>query len=191
MLLIHLLFYQRRLFMKKMWKRVSILLFTAVLLLSALSVTAYAGTKKVTIRNQGFTTSRAQANKARPVKKGTYKVKLGSKGSGYLKFKAPASKTYTFTVSSLKSKRGSCLGYFYLMDSSNYSNKTYIGQQKVKTQGGKTVALRISDGYRAKRTAKVDQYRSSRYGKLYVPKGSTMFLYFSFYNGASFKLKIK
>ena len=69
---------------------------------------AYAATRKVTV--SGSSTSIwnkyiSNHDSAKKVKRGTTKITM-KRGYGIFRFKAPKTKTYTFTISSVKSKKG-------------------------------------------------------------------------------------
>ena len=175
--------------MRRLLKKSLLMILVLGLLVGGMTTTTFAATKK--LKKQSFTTTTAVANKkALTVKKGTTTVKLSSKGCGYLKFKASKAKTYSFTLSNLKSGAGGyTCGYFYVMRKYGSSNQ-YIGQEPLKTYGGKSTSL-----YVATRNGtygeKAGQYRTSRTGKIKLNKGEVVYLYFSFYNKDSLKLKIK
>lgn len=174
--------------MRKILRKSVLLMLVLSLLVGGMVTTTFAATKS--LKKQGFTTSTSTADKkAITVKKGTTTVKLSKKGTGYLKFKATATKTYSFKLSGLKSGNGrySC-GYFYVMRKYGTAGQ-YIGQEKLKTYGGKNSALYVAtkNGTTGK---KLYRYRTSRTGKIKLNKGETVYLYFSFYTKDQLKLKI-
>ena len=175
--------------MKAAMKKVISLFLVLTMVISFSSVSTYAATKK--LKNQTFTTDTAVANrKALSVKKGTYTVKLPSKGKGYLKFKAPKKATYSFTLSKLKASSSYSCGYFYVMRKYGTTNQ-YIGQEKLKQKGGKQEAMNIAT--RNSTSGKViSRYLTSRTGKITLRKGEVVYLYFSFWSeDKSVVLKIK
>ena len=87
--------------MKKLLRKSLIMTLAAVLLIGTFAISADAVMKK-TIKPQEYTKKVSVANKkAAVVKKGTTKLTF-KKGYGYIKFVAPATKTYKFTFSNLK-----------------------------------------------------------------------------------------
>lgn len=175
--------------MRRLLKKSLLMILVLGLLVGGMTTTTFAATKK--LKKQGFTTTTAVANKkALAVKKGTTIVKLSGKGNGYLKFRAPKAKTYSFTLSNIKSGTGGyTCGYFYVMRKYGSSNQ-YIGQEPLKTYGGKSTALYLSTRNESS-GKKAFQYRTSRTGKIRLNKGEVVYLYFSFYAKDSLKLKIK
>lgn len=147
---------------------------------------------KKTLVNQGWTQKLKQANKkARSVKCGTYTIKLPSKGRGYLKFRAPKTKTYTFTISKLKAKKKGkrSNGYFYVMTKYGVSG-TKIGQDMLKTQGGTTNTLWL--GTKRRQIGKKYNWElKTRYGKIALEAGETVYLYFNFSPKDTLRLNIK
>ena len=89
--------------MRRKVRKICILLVT-VLMLGMLAVPAGAATRKLI--NQKYTRQRAKAEaKARVVNLGTTTVVIPSKGRGYLKFTAPRTGKYSFSLWGLKSKK--------------------------------------------------------------------------------------
>lgn len=87
--------------MKRMLKKTLILTLVMTMLIGLFAINANAATQKsVKAQNMVFMT-RVIEKKATTVKKGT--TDLSFNGSGYVKFVAPATKTYTFTVSNIRS----------------------------------------------------------------------------------------
>ena len=119
-----------------------------------------------------------QVRKATLVKKtGTYALTLKN-GAGIVRFKAPKTKTYSFTFSKLKSSQATdlaCVAGFCKVSSSSYSYKT------IKTKEGKRPRApfmssslangksTIFDGYSYLRLEK-------RTAKLKVKKGSSIYI---------------
>ena len=89
--------------MRRKVRKICILLVT-VFMLGMLAVPAGAATRKLI--NQKYTRQRAKAEaKARVVNLGTTTVVIPSKGRGYLKFTAPRTGKYSFSLWGLKSKK--------------------------------------------------------------------------------------
>ena len=154
---------------------------TALTLVLAMVTPAYA-VKRATLKNASYTTIRARATKnATMVTSGTYRITIAS-GKGYAKFTAPATKTYTFVVSDVKNG-GYSLGYWYIVTSHGNKSRKYIGQGKVPTNGGKSTVLRMALNGRRDRTGSsvAERYLASRYGKIRLKRGETIFLYFNFF----------
>ena len=147
---------------------------------------AGAQAKTITVKKCEFTTSLPKVKKlAKSVGKGTVTLVLTAEKkkyacSGYVKFKAPKTKTYKFTFSSFKGlgtgKGEKFTGFNYIM--LNMSDK-YIGQEQVTTQGGKTTALWTSSTNREinTKTELLDRTLHSRYGKIRLKKGQTAYIY--------------
>ena len=164
----------------------------ALVLVFAMVTPAYA-VKRATLKKASYTTMRARATKnATKVTNGTYRLTISS-GKGYAQFTAPATKTYAFVVSDVKNSDQS-LGYWYIMTSHRYKSQTYIGQEKVPTNGGKSTVLRMAINGRRDRSGSsvAERYLASRYGKIRLKKGETIFLYFNFFGkNTRATLKIK
>lgn len=170
-------------------KRITMMLFTFALAFCILTIPASAATKK--LKNQSFTTSAAKAKKkATALKRGTYTIKLASKGKGFAKFKAPKTKTYAFTISNLKSKKSYACGYFYVMTTSSYSN-SYITMSKLKTKGGTTTGMYFATKSGTSGAMK-SRFLKTRTGKIKLKKNQTVYLYYYCTAGnSSFKFRIK
>ena len=179
--------------MKSTLKKLSLVILTALMLTAVFQVNAFAGTKTVKPKNQAFTTSHSTAErKSKTVKKGTYKVKLSpkkGKAQGYLKFKAPKTGTYTFTVSGLTTNSNYGNGHVSFEVINSY-NSNYITTVKVKTNGGKNTALFVATK-NATTGDKVYRTLKSRYGKLRLQKNQTVYIHFYMLSTTSFKLNIK
>lgn len=177
---------------KSLWMRLAAVF--AVLMLAIAMATPAQAVKSITVKSASFNTKRAPvAKRATKVTRGTYKVKIAS-GKGYAKFTAPATKTYTFVVSGVKDTNRGSNGYWYIMTSRDYHktlNYKYIGQTKVATQGGKTTTMWMTvNGYKSSGTG-TSKNLPSRYAKIKLTKGETVFVYFSFlYKGTTATLKI-
>lgn len=145
------------------------------------------------------TTKATNMQKAKKVKKGTTTVKV-KKYSSYTKFKAPKTKTYKFTFSSIKAlKKGTRKifgGFVTCYKGSPTSHKSL----KFKTAGGKTYTLYLcTKAYRDVNTrygsSTVSAYTPlpKRTAKVKLKKGTTVYFQncFSPSGGVSYKLKIK
>lgn len=178
--------------MKKGFGKYLAAAFAALVLVLAMEVPAYAA-RSVTIKNASYTTKRARATKnASKVTLGTSKLTVVS-GKGYAMFTAPATKAYTFVVSDVKN-RDQSLGYWYIVTSHRYKSRKYIGQEKVPTTGGKSTVLRVTiNGRRDSSEPSIaKRYLASRYGKIRLKRGETIFLYFNFFGkNTRATLKIK
>ena len=148
--------------MKRIVRRV-VLAMTVAMLVACMSPAAVSA-KTVKVKKAGFTTYRAVADAAaRPVGRGTTKVKMPN-GGGYLKFTAPVTGAYRFTVSNVTSGRY-CCGYFNLMTASGL--------------------------YVASRSRKGSMFLTSRTGTLPLLQGQTVYIYFHFTGSCTFRLKIR
>lgn len=179
---------------KKLLMALALVLCVAAFVPATASVQAEAKTKTVTA-NKNY-------KKAPALKKGvTYKVKVNSKSKTYLKFTAPASGTYKVTISNIASapkvKDGHDILYggLYLRKKSEYSN--YLFTQKIKTKGGSEYILNTTTQYCYSLSGKkkVTAYTSlpSRYGKIKLKKGETIYLEYMFSNKSkkcTYNLKI-
>ena len=161
----------------------------------ALAVPASASAKTVTVKEAKFTSTTAEIKKtARTVKRGTVTVKI--KKTGFLTFKAPSKKKYSFTVSKLLPTSGKSTdyrnGFAYIM--APYDNK-YSTSLKFTTQGGTTSTMWFRCPYRVNdlRPSKIESgtFIPSRTAKLTLKKGQTVYLYFNIGSPSKFNLKIK
>ncbi|MBP3873592.1 MAG: hypothetical protein J6E32_07725 [Lachnospiraceae bacterium] len=173
--------------MKKIVRKLIIMAAIAVTLAGLSAVSASA--KTVKLKGAAFTTSTAAADiVATPVGTGTMTVKVPKKTSGYLRFTAPATKAYSFTVSNIKAGRF-CCGYFYVMTMYG-TNNSYIGQEKIATQGGEATGLFVSTK-KSKGGSAATRYRKSRTGTIALQAGQTVYIYFSMTRKCTLKFKIK
>lgn len=185
--------------MKRIMKKLMVLGMAAML--TAAAGASYASAKTVTVKSYDFTTKLSSAKKmAKKVTKGTTTLVLTAKSknyasSGFVKFTAPKTKTYKFTFSSAKGigegKGDTFTGFNYIMTSTPYGS---IGQTMVTTQGGKATALWTGSTNRKVYTDEklVDRNLHSRYGKIRLKKGQTVFLYmYHSCKKVSLKLNIK
>lgn len=175
--------------MMKGIKKTVALFLTLIMVLALASVPAFAKTKTIKMKGAAFTTRSAEiARSAKKVKKGSYILKTNKKKGGFLKFTATSTKTYTFTISHYSTKKYYCNGYWYIMTQAP-NNPDYYYSTKVKTQGGTNSSLYIcskSNTY----GKKVYRFLKSRYGKIKLKKGQTIYIYLE-YTGGNAKLKIK
>ena len=168
--------------MKKKLSRILIVIAAMTMMLGMMTITASAKTIKP--KKNDFTTSAAKAaKKSTTVKKGNYtiivpKTKKSSYGSFFLKFTAPSTKTYTFTISGLVPESGDtyCNGHGYVMVGSKYGGDS-ITMATVKTEGGKNSSLYYSckdpDSY----SSKIYAYLKKRSAKIKLNAGQTVYLY--------------
>lgn len=148
-------------------------------------MTVSAKTKNISVKYRDYTSNRdAAAKKATTVKTGTYNVALAGKNGwhrGYVKFTAPKSKTYAFTLSNVSSDSGKFTnGYVNIMK----FNGRYISSSKVSTQGGKTYTLWVANKNQGSGTSGC---RTSRTGKVHINQGETVYLYLSLLEPSSKK----
>ena len=170
-------------------KRSVALLLTMIMVLTLTSVPAFAKTKTIKMKGAAYTSRTADMSRsAKTVKKGTYILKTSKKKGGFLKFTATKTKTYTFTISHYSTNKSYCNGYWYIMTQSKYSPDYYYSTE-VKTQGGKTSSLYICSKSNTS-GKKVHRFLKSRYGKIKLQKGQTVYIYL-YYTGGNAKLKIK
>ena len=176
--------------MKKIVRKLIIMAAIAVTLAGLSAVSASA--KTVKLKGASFTTTAAVADAvATPVGKGTMTVKVPKKTSGYLRFTAPATKAYSFTVSNIRAGRY-CCGYFYVMTMYGKDN-SYIGQEKVATQGGEATGLFVATkkSKKSKYVSAATRYLKSRTGTIALQAGQTVYIYFSMTRKCTLKFKIK
>ena len=174
--------------LKKGLKRVAALFLTLVMVFAFGDVPALAKTKTVkTKAAEYFTTESYIKKKAGKVKKGTYLVKPNRKKGGYLKFTAPKTKTYKFTISHYSTEKSYCNGYWSIMT----RKKNGIGfyPKSVKTQGGSNDSMYISSSSNTSGEMKY-RFLESRYAKTKIKKGQTVYIYLK-YTGGNVILKIK
>ena len=178
--------------MKKKLKRLLAFTLAAVLLTGTFSVTADAAAKR-TVKKQIFTAMAHKVDKnAAKVKKGTTTL-VYKTSEAYVKFVAPAAKTYTFTFSDYKIK-GESRGCIYACKKDK-RDPGYLSYLTMSTKGGKADALWMaSKGIKEdKKTALVKRHLHKRSTKIKLKKGEAV--YFYFYGGlpgkATMKLNIK
>ncbi len=172
-------------------------LFAAVLailmVLAVTPATAFAATRKVTVKASKWTLSASTIEKkAAVVKKGTSRLTC-PKGDGWIMFTAPASKTYTFTFSNFKSvKQPSVLCTFGVMQRrSSYPSK--VSYRMVKTQGGKSDFLRVNvdNNDWSSIEKKVNRYLNKRSAKIFLKRGQKIYFYCNSSNKIKGTLTIK
>ncbi len=159
-------------------------------------MTAQAKTKTITLKspvggNKMFLKKNADKT-AKSVKKGSYTIRVNKKGydgEGFLKFKAPKTKTYTFTINNLKAPKDDYAnGYMAILKQGTYTPNVLVWQDKIKTKNGKTNSVQFADKEDTK-------YHTNAYGKLKIKKGQTVYLYFSasgtYSDSVTFNLNIK
>lgn len=176
--------------MKNLKRRGLALVLAVVLLTGMLGLTADAAAKK-TVKNQDFTTTTSTINKkAAVVKKGTTTLTF-TKGQGYVKFTAPATKTYTFTFSNMTGK-DVYTAFVEVQMKDKYSPK-YSFMTQVTTKGGKSNTLWLLHKSKSYKGGKViSRPLKTRSGKIKLKKKQV--IYFYFYNGqhkGSVKLNVK
>lgn len=176
--------------MKSLKRRSLALALAVVLMTGMLGLTADAAAKK-TVKNQNFTTTTSTINKkATTVKKGTTTLTF-TKGQGYVKFKAPSTKTYKFTFSNLTGK-DVYTAFVEVQTKSKYSSK-YSFMTPVTTKGGKTETLWLLQKNKTYKGGKLlSRPLKTRAGKIKLKKNQM--IYFYFYNGkhkGSVKLNVK
>ena len=165
---------------KKLLMALALVLCVAAFVPATASVQAEAKTKKVTA-NKNY-------KKAPALKLGiTYKV--NSKNNTLVKFKAPKTGTYKVTISNIatypkvKGRADHNLGNLYIRKPSSYGS--YLMSQTVKTQGGKYRCLftatkdSYNDFYKGRKVT-TDTYLASRYGKIKLKKGETIYMDYSY-----------
>ena len=157
------------------------LIFISALFSDSLSIEVEASNKVVT---SSVTDHKkvSKYNKAPSIRVGTTKVLLKKKNA-LVKFKATETKTYTFTVSNLydpKDCDNYVCGHFYVMRRIS-ENSQYISGTECKTQGGKATSFNIAgksflDGWKQKKVLKKNRYRLSRYAKVSLEAGETVYI---------------
>ncbi len=169
-------------------KKLSIMLILALCLTMFCAEPTMAATRS--LKSQKFTTSLSTVQKkATLVKKGTnYKLKVKKNGA-WIKFKAPATKKYTFKFSGMKSSDSYTCGYvgFY---KAYASNSNYITRRNVTTQGGAADALYLASKKTAKNTTK-NTFLTSRYGKANLKKGQMVYMFIYTVDNCTLNFSVK
>jgi hypothetical protein len=181
--------------MKRITKKALFLILVMTIVIGA-SLGTYAACKK-TVRyskNRGTTAASIRViNKvATKVPRGT--TNLTFNDSGYLKFTAPKTATYSFTFSNVRGKNV-CSGvsiYKYVPSQKSWTGRTFAAHLeaiKVSTQGGKAYSLNLASKGKTipgnKSTTGANKYLASRTGKIRLSKGQTIYMYYF----ASYKCK--
>ncbi len=187
---------KRNNFIKRALVALTFALAVAVLTPAAGSVDAQAATKKTANKNY----KKAPAIKVNK----TYKITSKTKGGNtYVKFTAPKSANYVFTIYDVKNYKPSAgydgrdLSNFYIRKKSSYSN--YLSLQYVKTQGGKATCLFMAtpqwySKYPVKKPT-INSYLKKRTATLKLNKGETVYVNMYGFTGTNsqctYMLKVK
>lgn len=131
-------------------------------------------------------------------KRGTYNINVNGRG-GYIKFKAPKKGTYTITVYNTRDwgkTSATTNGFGYYKISKKIKNEYYLRLQNLKTNYGKTTTFRIASKWWYNRFGKSigkteDARLYSRYAKIKLKKGETIFIYADWGWGKRFKYTLK
>ena len=137
------------------------------------------------VKQQEFTTTTATiAKKATTVKKQKKVYRLIYKKQGYIRFTAPATRTYKFKFYNLKGK--SVYSSFVSSQAPDKRSPEYSFMVKVATKGGKTNTLWLATkGHQSKTGDMVNRNLLSRTAKIKLAKGQRLFFYF--YSGSENK----
>lgn len=160
---------------RKRRRAVAVMLLIAVMICSSLSTAAAV---KRSVKTQVFTTkTRVAQNRATTVTRGTTLLTFNA-GRGYIRFQAPATKTYTFTFCNIKdSGRHSVMSI--AVQKPNKGDKSHLNLVDVRTQGGKDCFLSMaSNGYRDKYGKGTNKYLTSRTCKVLLQKGQVLYFHF-------------
>ncbi len=163
---------------KSMWslKRLVTLSLALIIALSMFSpLTAEAKTKSVKVKSLDYTSSVTTVKKkAQKVSVGTNNLtysKVNGWGRGYIKFTAPKTKKFNFTVNSLKSSDGSYTnGHITAYMIKGSSNRQYLSSVKFKS----------NNFYQHIASRKSDYDMTSMKGTMKLNKGETVYIYCSF-----------
>ena len=99
-------------------------------------------------------------------------------GRGYIRFKAPATKKYTFTFSNIKDA-GKHSVMSIGVQKPNKGNKASLNLVDVRTQGGKSCFLDMAaNGYRDKYGKGVNKYLTTRSCTVLLQKGQVLYFHF-------------
>ena len=157
-------------------KRYAVMLAAALLITGLFAPAAHAAVKTTASRC-------VHTEKLKTIKKSAAKVKVGTTnltvkmGEGYLKFTAPATRTYKFSFSKVTGKYTN-EGYvqFYKKDP---SDSTSVVTFDVSTKGGKTDTLHFSiNGVEHQGGSLKDRPLPSRTGKVKLKKGQVIYMYY-------------
>ena len=156
-------------------------------------VRAQAATK--TIKNIDFSTelTRKIAKYATVVKRGTTTLKLKQYGNGYVRFKAPATKKYTFTFyGQTGPKSGHNNGYAYITTPvKSRLGDTDLQKLTFSTEGGKASTAWFHTKLYADTKKTTGAFLAKRNCKVKLKKGQTVYLSIHFADAGTVKLKIK
>ncbi len=171
--------------------------FLCALVVMLTAVTVLSGTFQADVQAAATVTTNKNENKAPKIKKkGTYNIN-DKTNNGYIRFVAPKTGTYTITVYNVrdwkkKTTTSHNLGQYYVYK----KNRNWLERQELKTNYGKSNVFWIGTKYtqRFKDTSKktVDGYLYSRYVKIKLKKGETIYMN-SYWTGGKhqYTLKIK
>ena len=152
---------------------------------------AQAATK--TVKNIDFSTYRTEKikKKATTVKKGTTTLKLSSRG--YVKFKATATKTYSFKFSGMTGPMAINNGFAYILlpEYKKYSKKYDFEKLQFSTAGGKTDTAWYSAKKYADTKKTTGAFLATRTCKVKLKKGQYVYLYLCFASNGKINLTIK
>lgn len=162
--------------------------------LTAGTIQQQAAAKKTVKFQKDTSNTSTIKKKAATVKKGTTNLTI-KKGEGFIRFKAPAAKKYTFTFSNLKGQL--MTRAFVEVKKPQEGSPMYSSPIAVATQGGKSSTLYLGpNGKTTKYGKKIDWPLKSRYATVNLKKGEE--IYFWFYSeyylsrkDATMKLVIK
>ena len=153
---------------------------------TTMTMGVYATVRK-TVQPCRLTTVFTTANKAAPyLSKGTTVVTFTG-GYGFVKFKAPATKEYSFTVSGVKGAKGKNNTSFaetYVAIPSRttwtgFKTDPYLKAVKTKTRGGSSYTLKLTANGKRESGTGTSRYLKSRTGTYKLRKGQVMFIYVS------------
>ena len=181
--------------MKICKKIIAIVLAVAICVVTIFSgvntINARAATRKVT--TSGKLKSAAVPKKAPVVKKGTSVITM-KKASGFVKFKAPSTKTYKFTVSKLSNKSKTFTSA--LVSLLKIGDDGRLDIATIKTYGGKNDTMFIASNKvpeQLDKAKKKDYFLVKRTGSVKLKKGDTIYLYAQAYGSVTttYTLNIK
>ena len=176
--------------MKRMLKKTLVMTLVMTMLIGLFAINADAATgKSVKTQNMVFMTKVIE-NKATTVKRGT--TDLSFNGSGYVKFAAPSTKTYTFTVSNIRSSNVQYTVMRMQKKSSGFFSA--VSEMIPLTRGGKYM-LPISTNYGRKLYKNLKNSSSiigpsSRKITIKLKKGQVVYMNLSGLFSGKFKAKL-
>lgn len=156
-------------------RRLGALLLAVLIALTVTTPAAAAVSKKVVYRKYPATAAALDKN-AVEVKKGKTKLAL-KKGAGWVRFKAPKTATYRFTVSGLTTRTTYNCGYAYLK-TPRRGRQASPSSMRFTTQGGKAYTLYVATKA-DKSGTKAHRCLKSRTAKVRLAKNQVVYLYFS------------